>query len=402
MLKAYKYRIYPTESQETNIENMFSMCRYLYNWSLKERIDAWEQEERNITYTEQQNKLPAMKKERPWFTSVYSQVLQDTLRRLDRAYQHFFRKAKDSTIKEKGFPKYKKKGQWNSITYPDADAFQILENGIIKVSKIGEIKVVFHRQVPENAKLKTLTITKEGDKWFACFSFEIKVHKKELKQDLSKSVGIDLGLIDFYYASDGDRAEVPKFFRKKQKQLEKLQRRLSKAEKRSKKYYKILKSLRKTHYRIKCQRWDFLHKKANHLLEKFDLIVHEKLNIRGMIRRPKPKQDENGKYLPNNASAKAGLNKSIADVGWYKFTEILKYKAIGLEKEILAVNPKMTSQKCSACGEIVQKSLSTRTHKCPYCGYEANRDHNAAINILRLGLESLGIQPQEAPTIVLA
>jgi putative transposase len=196
--------------------------------------------------------------------------------------------------------------------------------------------------------------------------------------------------------------KVPKFLRQKQKGLEKLQRRLSKAEKGSGKYYKILKSLRKTHYRVKCQRYDYLHKSANYLLANFDVIVHEKLNIRGMIRRPKPKQDEEGKYIPNNANAKAGLNKSISDAGWYKFTEILKYKAIVWGKKVLGVNAKMTSQTCSNCGERVEKSLSTRTHSCNYCGYTVNRDYNAAINILRLGLESLGIQSQEAPAIALA
>ena len=399
MLKSYKFRIYPTKSQETKLENTFSMCRYLYNWSLAERNDVWEEEKKSISYNEQQDKLPALKKERPWFASVHSQVLQNVLKRLDNAYKNFYRRAKDPKVKEKGYPKFKKKGQWNSITYPQPPAFQILKDGQVRISMIGDVKIIFHRKISEKAQLKTLTITKEGDKWFACFSVEINGYQIEPKQDLSNSIGIDLGLIDFYYASDGSHAQVPKFFRKKQKQLEELHKKLSKCEKRTGKYYKILKSLRNTYYRIRCQRWDYLHKTANYLLSKFDLIVHEKLNIRGMIRRPKPKQDENGKYLPNNAGAKAGLNKSIADAGWYKFTEILAYKALAPGKKVLAINPKMTSQNCSNCGEIVEKSLSTRTHRCPYCGFEANRDHNAAINILRLGAFCLWVSNPRKPRL---
>jgi len=381
--KSYKYRIYPARVQESKLENQFSMCRHLYNWNLAERIDAYRKDGTTISYNQQQNRLPALKKERPWFRSVYSQVLQDVLKRLDKSYQGFFRRVKAGETP--GFPKFKKRGQWNSITYPQ---YSKRPDAVIPVPKIGNIKLVCHRKPPDNAKIKTLTITREACKWFACFSVEIPA-TTEPEQNLLPPVGIDMGLIDFFYASDGSQVSVPGYFRKKEKQLQRLQRRLSESSKGTNKYRKILKTLQKCHYRVKCQRNDFLHKEANRLLSRSDTIFHEKLEIRNMIRRPRPKQDEaTGEYLPNGASAKSGLNKSIADAGWGRFFEFLHYKAGELCKRVVPVPPHYTSQICSSCGMLVKKSLSTRTHRCE-CGFVANRDHNAALNILRIGMDTL-------------
>jgi len=359
------------------------MCRNLYNQALNERKESYEKEQKSVSYHDQAVQLPAFKIERPWYKGVHSQVLQDVLKRLDKGFQSFFRRVKAGETP--GYPKFRKRGQWNSITYPQ---YKTPPSSGITVPKVGKIKLVHHRETPEDAKIKTLTITKEADKWFACFSVGLSLDI-EPKQDLSAAIGIDLGLIDFYYASDGSQISVPKYLRKKEKQLQRLYRRFSKAKKYSKRWYKLLSALQKCHYRIKCRRSDFLHKEADTLLENSDVVVHEDLKIKNMIRRPKPKQDEEtGQYLPNNASAKAGLNKSIADAGWGKFLEIATYKAFVLGKKLLAVPPHYTSQQCSACGEIVKKSLSARTHRCP-CGFAANRDHNAALNILRIGMDTL-------------
>ena len=299
------------------------MCRYLYNWSLSERIEEFQNSENTISYNIQQNNLPELKKERPWFKSVHSQVLQDVLRRLDNGYQTFFRRVKNGETS--GFPKFRKRGQWNSITYPQYSSFP---SSHINVSKVGIVKIVYHREIPQEASIKTLTIIKESCKWFA------------------------------------------------------------KAKKRSPKYHKLLRAIQKCHYKIRCQRNDFLYKTANDLLKFADIICHENLNSQNMSRRPKPITDENGKFLPNRALIKAGLNKSINDAGWYKFLLQLKYKAIEQGKQSISVPPHYTSQKCSACGKIVKKSLSVRTHRCS-CGFVANRDHNAALNILRIGLDTL-------------
>ena len=175
-----------------------------------------------------------------------------------------------------------------------------------------------------------------------------------------------------------------------------LHRKLSRYDKRSDEYLRILSAVKKTYYKVKCQRSDFIHKAVNDLLKSSDLIIHEDLDIVSLLRRPSPIQgDHENLYLPNGAAKKSKLNKSISDAGWGKFISVLNYKANEQGKCVVAVNPYMTSQKCSKCGEIVKKSLSTRTHFCHHCGYSENRDKNAANNILSLGLERLGI-PLEA------
>lgn len=386
MRLALKYRAYPTSAQITRIENSFSMCRHLFNWNLQERIEVYQKEGRSVSYYDQQNALPDLKKEKPWFKGVYSLVLQDVLRRLDGAFQKFF--------KEKiGFPKFKKKGQWNSITYTDHRKRP--EDGFLEVSKIGRLKIVYHREIPENAEIKTLSIIKEGDKWFACFSVELP-DPPEFKCQLATAIGIDLGLQHFVYTSDKQSVESPKELQRKLKDLKRLQRKLSKTPKRTAQYYKVLKALQKVYYRIPCKRDDFLYKTARGLLLDVDLIVHENLNILPMLKRPELKLDEeSNQYLPNGASRKANHHRAILDAAWRKFLSILAHVAKKLGKLVIGVDPKLTSQTCSNCREIVWKALSTRTHNCPHCHYKADRDENAAINILRLGLESLGI-PLEA------
>jgi putative transposase len=180
----------------------------------------------------------------------------------------------------------------------------------------------------------------------------------------------------------------PRPFRVALANLQKLQRRFSKAEKYTPRWYRLLRALGKAHAKVRRKRHDFLHKESNKLLDRTDGIVCEDLKIAHMTRRPKPKQDESGAYLPNGATAKGGLNTSILDAGWGLFVRMLGYKATERGKQIIAVSPQYTSQMCSACGETVKKALSHRTHRCG-CGFVAHRDHNAARNILRLGLESL-------------
>lgn len=384
-IKSFKYRIYPTKSQISNMENQFSMCRHLYNWCLKERIDSY-QKGTPVYYYTQAMRLPEIKKERPWFKSVHSQVIQQVLKRLDKSYQNFFRRIKKGEAKA-GFPKFKKRGQWNSLNYPQ---YNKLPSKEIKVPKVGTIKLKLHRQIPKDSKIKTLIITKDAGKWFACFSIEVPYFNEELKQvpKYLPPLGIDMGLIDFIYDSNGNKVSAPKYLRKAEVKLKRLQRRFSKTTKGTKKRAKLLLALQKLHYRIKCKRLDFLHKTANKLLNETNLIIHEDLKVSNMMCRPKPKQDKDGKYLPNGASAKSNLNKSIADVGWSAFFQILDYKAFSLGKKRLAVPPYYTSQKCSKCGKLVNKSLSTRTHSCDHCGFTANRDHNAALNILRIGMDT--------------
>jgi putative transposase len=379
--KAYKYRIYPTKAQQTNLKNQFSMCRYVYNWSLKERMDVYEQEGRSVSWYEQKRQLPLLKKARPWFKGVHSQVLQDVLRRLDNAFDAFFRRVKQGDVP--GFPKFKKRGRWSSITYPQytqrpSDSFY--------VPKVGNMKCVYHRPIPEEATIKTLTILQDGGKWFASFSTELEVSVEP--KDALPPLAIDLGLNDYVYASNGFHCVYPKAFRKSQQRLKRLQRRFAKAPKRSPQWYKLLKAIQKTHYRVKCQRLDFLHKTANALLKQTDYLIHENLNIRNMLRRPKAKQDDTGTYLPNGACHTSGLHLSISDAAWGLFLNIVAYKVKEQGKRRIPTNPRGSSQVC-VCGEPVRKTLSQRVHECPKCGLVENRDYVSSLVLLRRGLATL-------------
>lgn len=384
--KAYKYRIYPSKSQIALLNNQFSMCRHLWNWSLKERTEEFQNNNKSINYYDQANNLPALKESKPWFKSVYSQVLQDVLKRLDKAFQAFYRRTKAG--EEPGYPEYKKRGDWDSITFPQYS--DLPEDNQLYLPKVKEtIKIQYHREIEGN--VKTLSIVKEGTKWFANFSVEIPLsieHKATGNQ-----IGIDLGLIDFYYDSNGNNVKVPKFYRSEQKKLSKLQRKLALLKKRTSKYLKTLNILRNLHYRIACKRENFFHHVVNNLLQNNDIICIEKLDIKKMAKRPAKVELADGVFLPNGAKKKSGLNKSILDAAWGKFIQILKYKAISLGKKIVEINPAYTSSMCSQCGNIVNKSLSERTHKCNNCGLILQRDHNSAINILTLGIQCLGENP---------
>jgi len=366
------------------------MCRHLYNWNLQERIDIYKSEKRTISYNEQQNALPKLKKERPWFKGVYSQVLQDALKRLDKAYKRFFRQ-------KKGFPKFKKKGQWSSITYSQFGTKPV--DGFVDIPKLGKVKLVYHRDIPEDALVKTLTISEDGGKWFACFSLDLP-DQKEPKQKLTKTIGIDLGIKSFIYTSDNDVISPPRFLKSSCKNIAKLQRKLSRTQKRTPAYRKCLKTLQKAYYQLKCKRLDFFYKQSYEIFEKEDIVVVEELDIGNMTKRPKAVKDEKtGEFLPNGAKNKSKLNTLIYDSSWGNFLRILKETAKKLGKLVVSVPSAYTSQQCSNCLELVKKSLSTRTHKCPHCEYEDDRDANAAKNILRLGTESLGFT-LEATTIL--
>ncbi len=391
MLKTYKYRLYPTKSQITKLENTFSICRALYNYALEHRISSYNRGQ-TVNYYDQSASLPEIKKEYPWYKTVNAVVLQNVLKRLDTSYQNFFRRMKNSKVKstEKGFPKFKKRGQWNSILYSDKNKIKIPTDKLT-IPSLGDVKIILHRPIEGN--IKNMSIIKEANNWYVSFSVELSNNATtELNVNTSKSIGIDVGLIDYYYDSNGNSLKAPRLLRLAEKNIKRLQRKLKKCVKRSKGFYNVLKALKTSHAKVKYKRLDFLYKTAYELFSSNDLVIREDLQLKNLIRRPKPKLDKDGKtYLPNNASSKAGMNKSFSDASFGRFFSILDEVAIKLGKIVIKVNPAYTSQDCSDCGNRIKKSLSTRTHVCNECGLVLNRDHNASLNIKRLGLQSLGI-----------
>lgn len=404
-LKAYKYRLYPNKMQAEKLQWTLDRARELYNAAIQERRDAYEirikrhpnyhdeairkqlTQEHALTYTRQATQLPEIKEVRPEYNDIHSQVLQDILRRVDKAYKAFFRRIKGG--KTPGYPRFHGYGRYESFTFPQS-GFSLTEDNRVYLSKIGTIKVKFPKGKKANppvGEMKTCTIKRETNHWYVIFTCEqeqeIVYHPSE------EAAGIDLGLVHFATLSDGSTIENPRHLRQAEQKLKKLQEALSRKKRGSKRRRKAAQRVGKTHRHIRNQRKDFHHKEARKLVTQYQTIVFEKLAPSKMSKRPKPKYDETtGQYLANGASAKAGLNKSILEAGWGQFQQMCVNKAECAGSRVLFVSPKYTSQMCSGCGAIVQKELEERWHSCS-CGCSLDRDHNAAKNILQLGLQAL-------------
>jgi len=363
MLKAYRYRLYPTKSQVTLLERTLEICRWVYNDTLALRKNAWEQERRSVSLYETNKILTQRKRERPELKQVHSQVLQNVQMRIDLAFKAFFRRVKAG--ENPGYPRFKGRGRYDSFTYPQY-GFK-LDGDRLHLSKIGAVKVVLH--CPVEGSIKTLTIRRSATgKWYACFSVEYDPSPLPQKET---TVGIDVGLESFATLSNGEKIENPRFFRTDEKALAKAQRKLSKAEKGTPERKKARKIVAHIHERIANRRLNFAHQTSRKVVDRFGTIVFEDLNI-------------------TNMQKNHHLAKSIADVAWNQFVTITTSKAEDAGSHVILVNPRNTSQMCSRCGKIVAKKLSDRIHACPHCGLVMDRDQNAAINIMRLGLQSLG------------
>lgn len=384
MRKAFKYRLYPTKEQEQIFFWTLARCRELYNAGLAERKEAYRMAGKSISYYEQKRDLPEIKQVlREEYQHIHSQVLQDVLLRLDRAFKAFFRRIANG--EKPGYPRFQGRNRYNSFTYPQG-GYSLSEKRVT-LSKIGSIKIRLHR--PLDGTIKTCTIKYEAGQWYAVFSCEC-----ETPQPLppsSEEVGIDLGILHFAALSDRTFIDNPRYYRKAEKTLARRQQVKDRRKKGSHSREKARRLVAKAQRKIANQRRDFLHKQAKWLVEHYQTIVFEDLQVENLVKRPKPKQDENGKYLPNGASAKAGLNKSIQDAGWGMFVDMVSFKAEWAGKNVVKVNPYKTSQMCSAClQECPHKELDERVHICVHCGVVLDRDTNAAINILRLGRSQRG------------
>lgn len=349
-------------------ESWLEECRMLYNNFLSQRKEGWEKEKKSFGLYDQQNLLPEIKIKFPKLKYVYSQTLQNVAMRVDLAYQAFFRRVKRK--ENPGYPRFKKYGRYDSFTYPVSTSIKI-RGDIIYLPKIGEIKYIQHRKILGN--LKTTTIKRHLGKWYV-FLVTDNTNKKEYPKT-NQIVGLDVGVTTFATISDGSTIQNPRFFEKKQKELAKANRRFQKARD-SKNERKIKKSKRvvqRVHEKIFNCRHDFLHKTTNSLIQKYDVIVVEDLNINSLLQ-------------------KKWCNKQILDAAWGNFSKILSFKAECAGKKVVKVNPAYSSQVCHKCDTRTAHVLSERTFKCGCCGYTGGRDENASQNILRLGLQSLAAQ----------
>lgn len=384
---SYQYKIKPTKEQAEKIDETLEKLRYQYNYLLAQRFNWYEQNRSPIDrcsifvchlpefkdkphYYSQKASLTQLKKDRPWYKDIHSQVLQEVPKKVELAFDRWLKG--DVNGKKSGKPRFKGKGQYKTFTFPQFKRHHFVNN-IITLSKIGDIKVIVHRQIPDGFDIKTVSVTRKADGYYITLSLDDKtVPTIKPDFDANNIVGIDVGLIDFYVASDNTRIASPKFLRKAERKLKAAQRRVSRRKKGSNRRKKAIKKLGIQHKKVSDTRKNFHFKTANTLFKKYDVIAVEKLNIKGL--------------------ARTRLAKSINDAGWGQFISILANKAENAGLKVIAVNPNGTSQECSNCGHKVKKALSERTHNCPVCHTSLCRDLNAAINIKNRGTHGLKAQ----------
>ena len=353
--KTFKFRLYPNRQQQQQLTATLDVCRELYNAGLQERIEAWECRT-PVRVFDQINQLPDIKALRPDVAGVFSQVLQDTLRRLDKTYKAFFSRVQRG--QKAGFPRFKGRNRYDSFTYPQS-GFEL--GAKLQLSKIGSIKIKQHRDM--EGEIKTLTIRREAGCWYACFSVEYEPAK--LPQS-SNNIGIDVGLEAFATLSDGTRIENHRYYKAAQAKLRRAQRKVARRQnKKSQRRRKAILLLQKAHRHVANQRQDFQHKLSTWLIQNFGMVAVEDLNIKGLS---------------------AGiLAKAVHDAGWSSFIKMLVYKAENAGRQLVKVDPQHTSQECPNCHALEKKSLSQRVHGCD-CGLTIGRDHAAAFVILGRGL----------------
>jgi putative transposase len=358
--KTCKFKLLPTAEQEQKMAFVLRRCRELYNAALQERRDAWQKCGVSISCARQSTELPGIKEVRPEYHDIHSQVLQDVLTRLDRAFQAFFRRV--ASGEQPGYPRFQGANRYQSFTYKQFGNGATLEDGLLVLSKSGRIAIRWSRTLQGTPK--TVTVTHEADGWYVCFSCEgVPV---QLLPATGRKTGIDVGLKVFLITAEGEPVENPRHYRTAERELKQAQRRVSRRKKGSKRRRKAVAWLAKKHQKVQRQRRDFHHKTALNLLRAYEVIYLEDLQVANMVKN-------------------SHLAKSISDAGWAQFRAILEGKAAYAGRRVVAVPPAYTSQECSGCGALVRKSLSVRTHVCTSCGLILDRDENAARTIQRAG-----------------
>jgi putative transposase len=329
--KAYKYKLKPTPEQERQLEEIVWHCRRLYNTALEQRIMLWKQRGVTTSQYAQEAELKDVRAAMPDYAAIHSHVLQDVLARLEKTYKAFFRRVKASKAGQTpGFPRYQGRNRWHSFTYKEFGNGARLDNGCLVLSKIGRIAVRWSR--PMEGTPKTVTLSREADGWYASISCaDVSV---QLLTPTGTETGIDLGLESFATLADGTMIHNPRCYRRAERLLKTAQRKVARRQKGSQRRRKAVKLLAKVHQRVKRQRQDFQHKTALKLVQQFDTIYHEELQVANM--------------LTNHH-----LAKSIQDAGWSAFLSILSHKAACAGRKVVAVNPAYTSQTCSGCGVVV-------------------------------------------------
>ena len=362
MLRSHKFRLYPNKEHERRLEEQLEISRWLYN-RLLEEIEKARKEGRKITQKDTQALIVKLKEEYTELKKVYSKVLQMVNHQLWSNIRALSALKKNG--RKTGRLRYKKKGRFKSLNFNQSGFSINVTHSRMSFSKIGGIKAKIHREI--DGKVKGIWVKKyPSGKWYAILQIEKDIEKKE---KTGKIIAIDVGIEKFAVDSKGRAIEYPRFIDKTIKRITTLHKKLSRKEKGSRNYQKAKIRLAKSYEKMSNQRRDFLHKLSRFYAHTYDKIFVEDLNIRGLVRKGNAKK----------------LHRHILDASWGEFVRMLSYKVEGTGRAVVKVNPRDTSKNCAICGAKVGMKLSNRVFNCPLCGWTADRDYNASLNILKAG-----------------
>ncbi len=376
-VRVYRYRLYPTREQAIRLDLWLMRCRHLYNDMLSHRIYAWQMARARIDYYDQQNALPEIRQIYPEYGEMPSNVLQNVARRVDLAFQRFFKHGA-------GFPKYQGFRRYNSFSFPSPTAWKLRGTGRharLYVLRIGDVPINVHR--PPLGELRTCTIVRRAGEWFACITArDVPI---PLAPESIAAVGLDLRVAEHFVAtSDGELVDNPHYLETALRSLARIQRTVSRRQRGSNRREDAIRQLQRAHAHVADSRREWHHLLSRRIVDRYQVIVVEDISPLFMVE--KRQRDD----YPREQARRA------LDSGWGQFLGLLEEKALSGGRAFVCVEPAHTSTTCSACGGYHETVPAERTYRCPHCGLEVHRAINAARNILARGMAQLAAQTADS------
>jgi putative transposase len=370
----------PTVRQQVTLVSLLGSQCELYNAALEERRGAWQWEHRSVSYIDQCRTLTTLRADRPEVLAGGVTLCRGTLRRLDWAFAAFYRRCRAG--QRPGYPRFRPWTRFDSLQWEDRNGWRIdPASRRLQLVGVGALKVRLHR--PIRGTPKAITVRREGRRWWLTIRC-VGVPAERLPPT-GRQVGIDLGVNVLVATSDGALIINDRHAQRAAKRLARAQQNLTTKQRGSQHRHRAVERVAAVHRQIRNRRTDTLHQLSRRLVNDHDVIVHERLAVANLVRRPKPKPDGAGGHEPNGATAKTRQNRCIHDAGWGQLLAMIAYKAESAGRTVIAVDPRNTSRACADCGHVSAGNRRGAVFECRACGHLAHADTNAAVNILRAG-----------------